>query len=326
MVTKICILMIIGFLLLLKGADFLVKGATEIAKRFNISEMIIGILIVGIGTSLPEIIITIKSALEYKSDILIGNGIGSSICNILLVVGISSICRPVKIDKRIIKIHFPISIISVVLLGILCNIGKNYEITKMKASILIFFTVIYVIYTVFEGKKDNKYNMKQKKEENLNNTSKNNNNILTVLKILIGMIFLKYGADLVVDGATKIAQIMNISEAIISMTIIAVGTTLPEIITSVIASFNKKSDLALGNVIGSNIFNICLLPGIGGLINPIKYDTYFNISLIFLVLIVIEVIIAQALHKKYIISRKNGMAMGILYFLYTWRLLLEMVK
>ena len=211
----------------------------------------------GIGTSLPEIIITIRSAIMGKSDIVIGNGIGSSICNILLVVGIASICKPVKIDKRILKIHFPIFIISIILLGIFCNFGGQNQINRIEAFALIMFTIGYIIYTVYEEKLLNKNNQLNIVEYEKTKSSK------IILLIISGTVFLKYGADFVVNGAIRIAEIFNISEAIVSITIVAIGTSLPEIITSLVASINKKSDLALGNVIGSNIFNICLLPGIG---------------------------------------------------------------
>ena len=252
-------LLILGFILLVKGADFIVKGATNLAKKMKISEMIIGILIVGIGTSLPEIIITIRSALLGKSDIVIGNGIGSSICNILLVVGIASICKPVKIDKRILKIHFPIFIISIILLGLFCNLGGQNKINRIEAFTLIMFTVGYIIYIIYEEKMLNKNN-----QLNIVEDEKTKSSYLKIILLIIsGIIFLKYGADFVVDGAIRITEMFNISEAIVSITIVAIGTSLPEIITSLVASINKKSDLALGNVIGSNIFNICLLPGIG---------------------------------------------------------------
>ena len=313
-------LLIIGFILLIKGADFIVKGATDLAKKMRISEMVIGILIVGIGTSLPEILITIKSAIMGKPDIVIGNGIGSSICNILLVVGIASICKPVKIDKRIIKIHFPLLIISIILLSIFCNFGGKSQITKVEAVTLILFTIGYITYTLYEGKKENLSN-----KINSNRSEENNDNVKIIrifFSLLIGALFLKYGADFVVDGATKIATRLNISESIVGITIIAIGTSLPEIITSLVASKNKKSDLALGNVIGSNIFNICLLPGIGGIISPINYDNGFNISLLFLAVVIVEIIIIQKLEKKYVIERKKGIALSFIYFLYTIRMIL----
>ena len=254
-----------------------------------------------------------------KPDIVIGNGIGSSICNILLVVGIASICKPVKIDKRIIKIHFPLLIISIILLSIFCNFGGKSQISKVEAVVLILFTIGYIIYTFYEGKKENldKIDSNQGEEDN---------DKLTIRRIffslLIGAFFLKYGADFVVDGATKIATRLNISESVVGITIIAIGTSLPEIITSFVASKNKKSDLALGNVIGSNIFNICLLPGIGGIISPINYDNGFNISLLFLAVVIIEIIIIQKLEKKYVIERKKGIALSFIYLLYTIRLVL----
>ncbi len=314
MIINILVWMVLGFILLVKGADFLVKGATDIAKRFHISEMLIGILVIGIGTSLPEIIVTIESAVQGKSDIIIGNGIGSSICNILLVVGVAAICRPVSVDKRIIKVHLPISILSIIILGIVCNIGGNI-ITRAAGFLLLVLTSIYVIYTIYEGKKENEDNKKIIAKKKLEKSK-----LKIVVLIVLGIIFLKYGADLVVGGTTQIAQLLNISESIISMTIVAVGTALPEIVTSVIASINKESDLALGNVIGSNIFNILLLPGLGAIINPIQYNKSFNITLLFLLAVVILVNIVELFGKKYKISRIKGVGLTVLYILYTYRL------
>ena len=313
--VKTIFVMILGFFLLVKGADFLVDGAEDLAKKFHLSEMMIGILIVGIGTSLPEIIVTIYSAIEGKSDILIGNGIGSTICNSLLVVGIAAICKPVKIDEKILKIHLPISILSIILLTIFCNLGKEYnQITRIESFFLFLYTIGYVLYTIYESRQETKELVEKK------NIAKSNLKIF--IYVLIGIVFLKYGADFVVNSATEIANKLNISEGIISITIVAVGTALPEIITSIIAAINKKSDLALGNIIGSNIFNICLLPGIGGIINPIEFNNSFNISLIFLLLIVVEMLIIQKLDRKYLIERKKGIALGIIYILYTLKMFL----
>ena len=153
--------MIVGLTLLIKGADFLVKGATAIAKRFNISEMLIGIIIVGLGTSLPEIIITINSSFSGHPEIIIGNAIGSCVCNLLFVIGIASICKPLKIDERLLKFHLPLSLFASVILAIVTNFGERYEISRIEGIILLIITGIYLIQTCVEGKVEKRYDSYQ---------------------------------------------------------------------------------------------------------------------------------------------------------------------
>lgn len=306
------IIMIIGFILLVKGADFVVKGAVGLSKRLNLSEMLIGIVLVGIGTSLPEIIVTVNSSLKEESDIILGNAIGSSICNILLVVGIAGIIRPMKIDKRLCKTHLSISILTIVALFVICNLGnsESLEIQRIEAVILLGTAVLYTIFTFFEGKNENEDN-KEKLENN-----KKMSYFRIFIYIVLGFVGLKYGADFVVDEATNIANYFSISPAIISMTIVAVGTALPEIATSVIASIRKDSDLAVGNVIGSNIYNICLLPGIGATISPIAYDKSFNSTIIFLIIATLVVMILTNYKNKSTLSRGKALTLLLLYSAY----------
>ena len=267
------ILMMIGFFLLIKGADFIVKSARDIAQRFHLSEILIGIVIVGIGTSLPEIIVTIQSTITGNPSIIIGNSIGSCICNLLLVIGIASICNPLKIDDKILQIHLPVSVCSILMLSAFCNFGtENYVISKNEGWILLIFAILYIIYTIQEGKEE--------MQETIQTTKISF--IWIVIYLILGVLGLKYGADFVVNGAVVIAEHFGVSESIISMTIVSIGTSLPEIVTCIIATIKKESDLAIGNVIGSNIFNICLLPSIGAMITPIHYDLVFNRSLLFL--------------------------------------------
>ena len=301
------LLMIIGFVFLIKGADFVVKAASSIAKKFHLSEMIIGIVIVGIGTSLPEIIVTIQSTLAGKQDIIIGNSIGSCICNLLLVIGIASICSPLKLDDKILKIHLPMSAVTILALIAFCNFGsETYKVTRVEASMLLILALGYVFYTVYEGKKEM---IKSEVEEE--------NGIFSILLYLIlGVIGLKFGADFVISGAVAIAELLGVGESIISMTVVALGTSLPEIVTCVIATLKKESDLAIGNVIGSNIFNICLLQGLGGLIKPINYDVEFNRSLIFLLMITLYLLVFDAFRNARKISRNHGVVFVLLFCLY----------
>ena len=230
--------MITGFILLIKGADFIVKGAKDIAQRFHLSEIFIGIVIVGIGTSLPEIIVTITSTFTGNPDIIIGNSIGSCICNLLLVVGVASICNPIKIDNKILKVHLPVSVISILLLAIFCNFGSgNYVISKTEGSILLIYAIFYILYTVYEGK--------QEKEEEQESSTPKTAFIWVIMYLMLGFLGLKYGADFVVNGAVAIAEHFGVSQSIISITIVSVGTSLPEIVTCIIATIKKESDLAI---------------------------------------------------------------------------------
>lgn len=314
------ILMIIGFALLIKGADWLLKGAIGIAKKSHISEILIGIVIVGIGTSLPEIIITIKSAMTGNTDIILGNAIGSSICNLLLVMGIASLCSPLKIDERISKIHIPISFVSVWLLGYLANKAfvPDY-LNRPEGIILLSFTILYLIYTVIEAKRENPDNEEKiKKEIEADNRNKKKTSILQIIFFIIaGSVCLNYGADFVVDGAVKIAEAFNVTTVVISMTIVAVGTALPEIVTSILATLKDDNDLAMGNIIGSNVFNLALLPSIGAIIKPIKFDNSLNISLLFLSWIIFGLYLSTHVANRKTIGRKRGGILVILYIVYS---------
>lgn len=301
--------MIIGFILLIKGADFVVKGASNIAKKFHLSEMLIGIVIVGIGTSLPEIIVTVKSSLTGNPDIIIGNSIGSCICNLLLVIGVASVCNPLKLDKRILQVHLPVSVFSILMLAIFCNFGAgNFIINQTEGWILLLFSIVYILYTVYEGKCE--------AQENSSTQTPEITFIWILIYIVLGVIGLKFGADFVVNGAIAIAEAFGVSESIISMTIVSLGTSLPEIVTCIIATIKKESDLAIGNVIGSNIFNICLLPAIGAMIKPIHYDLEFNRSLLFLLMITIYLLIFDLFRNRRMISRNHGVIFILLFCLY----------
>ena len=299
-------LMIIGFIFLIKGAEFIVDSAKGIAKKFHLSEMLIGILIVGIGTSLPEIIVTIKATMTGNPDIIIGNSIGSCICNILLVIGVASICNPIKIDNKILRIHLPISAFSIILLTWFCNFGwENYVITKNEAEILLVFAFFYILYTIYEGK-----------ETEAESEIEENSFLKSLLSLIFGIFGLKYGADFVVNGAVTIAQNLGVSESVISITMVSLGTSLPEIVTCLIAAIKQESDLAIGNVIGSNIFNICLLPGIGAMISPLHYDTDFNKSILFLLFITLYLLVFDLFLEKREISRNHGIVFVLMFALY----------
>lgn len=317
------ILVIIGFILLVKGADFLVTAATSVAKKFGLSEMLIGLTIVAIGTSLPEIFITITSSIEGHSDLIIGNAIGSCICNFLLVMGISALVRPVKFDKRIVKRHIPIGIITMCLLLFLGNtqkLGEAQTITRGQGIILLLFTLAYIIYTIYEEKKIKNEKIDEEIIKDVEAREKNSI-IIIIIYMILGIIGLKFGSDFVVDNSIIIAKNFGLSENFIGMTIIAVGTALPEIITGIIAAKRDETDLLLGNITGSNILNLCLLIGLGAVINPLIFSTDFNASIIFLIVITIALLLLATINKRSELDKKRGILLIIMYIVYIFSIM-----
>ncbi len=237
------LLIVIGFIFLVLGADVLVKGCSDIAKKFHIPEVIIGLTIVAIGTSMPEIIITIDSAIAGHADLIIGNAIGSNLCNILLILGLISLIRPVEIENETKRIHIPAAIISTILVMIIGNgllgTGK-FIITKIEGFILLGLSIIYFSLPIVTAIKD--IRKTQCKEETENNKI---STIKAIINIILGIILLKYGSDFVVDNSIKLAEEFNVSQRVIGLTIIAIGTALPELITSIVASIKKDTDMAV---------------------------------------------------------------------------------
>ena len=322
MVLKI-LLIIIGFIFLIKGADLLVKSAISIAKRFGLSEMLIGLTILAVGTSLPEIFITVTSSIDGHHSLIIGNAIGSCICNFLLVIGITSLVRPIKFDKRIVKRHLPIGIAAMILLLFLGNtkmLGDVKVITRWQGVILLLCMVIYIIYSIYEEKKVK--NEKIDEEIIKEVESKENYSVfMIVLYFILGILGLKFGADFVVDNSIIIAKDLGLSEGFIGMTIIAIGTSLPEIITGIISARKNETDLLLGNISGSNIINLCLLIGIGAVINPLTYAPEFNISILLLIGVTIFLQLLATINKNSELDRKRGILLIIVYFVYIFSMI-----
>ena len=317
------LLIILGFIFLTKGADLLVKSATSIAKRSGVSEMLIGLTIVAIGTSLPEIFITITSATDGLSDLIIGNAIGSCICNFLLVIGITSLIKPVKLSKRIVQKHLPIGMVAMVLLLFLGNtdtFGHVQIIGRFEGLILILCTVAYIMYTIYEEKKLKDTKMDKEVIDSVKAQGTHSVPV-TVIYMILGILGLKFGSDFVVDNAILIAERFGLSEKFIGMTIVAVGTALPEITTGIVAAMKGKTDLLLGNIAGSNILNLCLLIGLGAIISPLAYATAFNASILILLAVTIFIRLIAALNKKRELDGERGLFLIILYVFYIGSLL-----
>ena len=310
------ILIIVGFTLLIKGADILVEGSSEIAKKMHISEIIIGLTIVSIGTSMPELVVSTTSALKGYSDMSVGNIIGSNICNLLFILGLSSIIRPVKFQKQTKLIENPMSILLTIIFFIICNV--NQDINRIEGIILIILFILFLLYAIIIGKKNQKNEVIIEIEE-----TKKISMLKNIVLIILGILTLKIGGDLVVYNAEKIAQILKVSDKIISLTIVAIGTSLPELVTSVTAAIKGDSDIAIGNVVGSNIFNMLLIIGLSAIIKPINYNITYNLQMIILLIGMVLMLIFPFIKPKNIMSRTNGVIFVILYIVYMVELIVK---
>ena len=303
------LLIIIGFILLIKGADFLVDGSSDIAKRFHIPEIVIGLTIVSIGTSLPELLVSINSATKGYSDMALGNVIGSNICNFLLILGTSASIRRLKLKRETRYIEVPACIVYTIMFWGMCN--TQNMITRPEAIVLLVLFNIFIGYTVAMGIKGEKYDEEPTLDEDDATEKAAKEKIpgavwKNVFQILIGIIALKFGGDFIVDNATIIAEYFNISEKIISLTIIAIGTSLPELVTSVVAAIKGNSDISVGNIIGSNIFNMTSIIGITALIKPITYNMEYNADMAIVFASSILLFLFQYIPPKNMMSKRNG--------------------
>ena len=313
MVTNI-LLILIGFVLLIKGADFLVSGSVKIAKKLYIPEIIIGLTIVSIGTSMPELIVSITSALSGHSDIAIGNVIGSNICNILLILGTAAVIKPLVFNKETKYIEIPIALVTTLVLLVLGNDSSNM-ISRRDGVILLTLFIAFIAYTIYMGKRES--NEEKAKEEYVIETPEKFVLLKAFGLIALGMVGLKFGGDMVVDNATAIAQILGISEKVISLTIGAIGTSLPELATSATAAFKGETDIAIGNAVGSNIFNILLILGVGSIIKPMQYALSYNRDILLLIIITLLLALFTFTGKKDTMTRWNGLICLAIYIAYT---------
>ena len=307
---------VLGFILLVIGADLLVRGASNIASKFHIPEMLIGLTIVALGTSAPELIITITSASSGSTDLIIGNAIGSNLCNLLFILGLMAVIRPILIDDEAKKIHIPVALLAaiiILIIGISHISSSPSFIDRIDGIILVIFFLIYFTYPIFKEIKD----IKQTYRENKNDKNKKEINIfIQIIFIAIGVILLKYGGDFVVDYSTKIAQYFGVSERVIGLTIVAIGTAMPELVTSIISVIRKDTDLAVGNLVGSCVVNLFLILGVGAIITPLEFSTEFTQNLILLIVSNLILWIFNLIGKKRTITRFKGFILLLIFTLY----------
>ena len=304
----------LGFLLLVIGAKYLVKGSSNLATKFHIPEMLIGLTIVALGTSAPELIITIFSAQTDSTDLIIGNALGSNFCNILLILGLMALISPIKTNNETKFIHIPIALLSTVVLFImqLLNLGStSSSINRIDGIILIVLFLLYFSYPIVVEIKDiiNSYKENKNKHSDINILS-------SIFMVTLGIVLLKYGGDFVVDNASNIARLFNISERVIGSTIVAIGTAMPELVTSILAVIRKDTDLAIGNLVGSCVLNILLILGVGSVITPLSFSNEFSQNILYLIFCTFIVWVFNFVGKKNTFTRFKGICLLSLFSFY----------
>ena len=307
------VLLVIGFVLLIKGADFLVDGATSIARRLKVSDLVIGLTVVAFGTSTPELFVNIIASIKGNSGIAIGNIVGSSIANVLLILGISSIIFPLSVTKGTVWKEIPLSLLAAVLLGVLANdqlIDKKgfSALTRIDGLVLISFFIIFLYYSFSIAKRV------EGMDEHV--PTGEHGLVKSSLLIIAGLAGLAVGGKWITEGAVHIASMSGVSQSFIGLTLVALGTSLPELATSAMAAYKRNAEIAVGNVVGSNIFNIFWVLGLSSLIKPIPFQSRNNIDVGVVILSSVLLFVTMFTGKKRLLDRWEGIIFVSLYVSY----------
>lgn len=308
-------LFVVGFVFLIKGADWLVSGASSLANRLGVSALVIGLTIVAFGTSAPELSVNLLASFQGNTDIAIGNIIGSNIANILLILGISAIIFPLAVQKGTVWREIPFAVLAVVVVTVMANDvfldgATSSSLTRIDGLVLIGFFAIFLYYIFSIAKQPSNSNEIDTEIEQYS-TKK------SVLMIFGGLAGLVVGGKWIVDGAMQFATQLGISEALIGLTVVAVGTSLPELATSAVAAYKRNVDIAIGNVIGSNIFNIFWILGISASITPLPFSSKLGFDLGVVTLVTLLLFLALFVGKRHILERWQGWLFVVLYIMYT---------
>ena len=309
------LLLVFGMVLLIKGADFFVDGASNIAKALRIPTLIIGLTLVSIGTSAPEFAVSLNASINSENEISFGNIVGSNIFNTFVVIGVSAIITPLAVSKNVRKFDIPI-LLGIYGLLILFGFVSSPNIINLWESIIIFsLTIVYTIFLILREKKEHQPEEDEKEKE------KKKPWWLNLIFVAVGLTGIIWGGDLVVDNAVILAEKLHISEEIIGLTIVAIGTSLPELVTSIVAARKGENDIAVGNAIGSNIFNIILILGFCSILAP---TVVTDSSLLDVIIALFSgIVVFVFAFKSYKINRWQGIVMVSLYALYLTFLVLR---
>jgi cation:H+ antiporter len=293
-----------GMVLLITGAELLVRGATALAIRIGISPLVVGLTVVAFGTSSPELIVCVKDSLQGSGQLALGTVVGSNICNILLIMGFSALLYPIKVQRSILRLDMPL------MLGAsfaLCLILLTGQVSRLTGLGFLFALVAYTWYSIARSRK---FDVAAAEDPAKNLPAPSPLPVLLLLLVL-GPALLSFGSDLLLSGARNIAKAMSISEAVVGLTLVAFGSSLPELATAVVCAVKKQSDLVVGNVVGSNIFNILSVLGISSLVHPIAFQgvTWIDIA----VMISASVLLVPLMITKRLVERWEG---GLLLMIY----------
>ncbi len=307
------VLLIIGLIVLILGGDYLVKGSSSIALRLRLSPLVVGLTIVAFGTSAPELLISIQSALKGSPDIAMGNVVGSNICNLALVLGLTAVINPVKVKTNSIQIDWPMTMGSSVLLFL---IVRDVRIVAYEGILFLFILIIYLFFIIRQSRKKT-----LSAEKVLNNDEIPDTPPKQIWKdlvfILIGCVGLYFGSDWFVNSAKELALSLGVEERVVGLTIVALGTSLPELTTAAVASYKGQTDLALGNLMGSNIFNILSILGITSIIHeiPVHIDI-LNIDMIWMLMVTLIILPLMITRRE--VGRVDGFILMTVYVIYVY--------
>jgi cation:H+ antiporter len=323
------VLLLVGFVVLIKGADLMVGGASSMAKRWNVSHLIIGLTIVAFGTSAPEMTVNIINSYHGRNAAIFGNIIGSNIFNLLFILGITGLIYPLVVQKSSVKYEVPYSLAGIVVLWLLVNdqhLKGDYDniLSRTDAALLFVGFLVFMIYIYRSLKSKTDTDEEPVKEYAL---------YLSIIMVIVGIGMLIGGGFLVTENAVKIAQQFGLSEKLIGLTILSVGTSLPELATTAVAAFKKRTDIAIGNIIGSNIFNIFLILGVNGMIKPIRYPVHdhethiqhavLNTDLYVLAIGTVVLLISMFTLSRNKIDRWEAFVFLLIYIGYTYYLIVR---
>jgi len=316
----IVLTLLLGLVALIKGADFLVDGASALARRLRVSDLVIGLTVVAFGTSTPELFVNLFASFKGSTDIAIGNVIGSNIANILLILGISSLIYPLSVSRGTVWKEIPFSLLAAVVLGVMVNDqwidGVHVSVlARADGIVLLFFFLIFLYYS---------YTIAREMEGLGDQLPARERGIVTALVlVVVGLSCLALGGKWIVDAAGQIATRIGISESVIGLTVVAVGTSLPELATSAVAAYRHNVDIAVGNVVGSNIFNIFFVLGISSIIRPLPFDQRSNIDIGVVIAASLMLFVAMFSGKQRSLDRWEGGVLVISYIGYTVFLILR---
>ena len=314
-ILKAVFVLIIGFILLIKGADFFVEGASSVAKMLKVPSLIIGMTIVAMGTSLPETSVSIAASMNNQNTLAVSNVVGSNIFNLMVVLGVCAVITELKVSKDVLKRDYPFSVLCAILLLVAGVIGMTLG--RMDGIIFLVIFAIFIFYLFKSALDARKSGEISEKEREMNEEMEEMEDLPVwkcILYIIGGAIAIKYGGDWVVDSASVIATSFGISATLVGLTICSVGTSLPELVTSIVAARKNELDMAVGNVVGSNVFNILMVLGIAATVSPIAFLTENIIDIVVLLVFSLITWVLCVTQKK--LSKKEGILMLVLYTIY----------